>query len=152
MSTLAQLELPLLSSSCLLLETWILMITWAMAAHMLTGTQLDSSLLSWYFPYPVCQQQTLIYRDIKSLDAKLGTVCRQFDSVDFLKFSSSVFLQNARTKARSITSRENLPFGGSHPPRTALGNNRLPCNSLLKPMQLGFLFRPLVSKKYKKCL
>lgn len=84
------------------------------------------------------------------MDAKLGTVCRQFDSVDFLKLDSSIFYSMLEPKLQVSPPEKTYHLEVVIPPRTPLGNNCLPCNSLLIPMQLGFLFRPLVSKKYRE--
>jgi len=58
--------------------------------HTLTDTQLGSPLLSWYVPYPVCQYQTVIYRDIKLRDTEPGNAYRQFDSVGFFRHAPNV--------------------------------------------------------------
>lgn len=69
---------------------------------------------------------------MQNLELHIGSLIR-WVSLDMLQ----IFVQQTWSKGRSITSRGNLPFGGSHPPRLPRGNKCLPCESLLIPVQLG---------------
>lgn len=79
-----------------------------------------------------CDLQGYKNRGMQNLELHIGSSI-QWVSLDMLQ----IFVQQARTKARSIASRGNLPFGGGYLPRLPRGNKCLPCDSLLIPMQLG---------------
>lgn len=82
---------------------------------------------------------------MQNLELHIGSLI-QWVSLDMLR----IFVQQARTKGRSISSSGNLPFGGSHPPRLLRGKKCLPCDSLLIPVQLGVSLKTSCIKEIQR--